>query len=61
MARGVTVGDHDVVDAYPRAGVLLSRWAGAGLRVTQTGRTSGYLGALAAGAVVVALAGVGLR
>jgi NADH-quinone oxidoreductase subunit L len=61
LARGVTVGDHDVVDAYPRAGVLLSRWAGAGLRVTQTGRTSGYLGALAAGAVVVALAGVGLR
>jgi NADH-quinone oxidoreductase subunit L len=61
MARGVTVGDHDVVDAYPRAGVLLSRWAGAGLRVTQTGRTSGYLGALAAGALVVALAGVGLR
>jgi NADH-quinone oxidoreductase subunit L len=60
-ARAVTVGDHDVVDAYPRAGVLLARWAGAALRVTQTGRTSGYLGALAAGAVVVALAGVGLR
>jgi NADH-quinone oxidoreductase subunit L len=61
LARGVAVGDHDVVDAYPRGGVLLSRWAGAALRVTQTGRTSGYLGALAAGALVVALAGVGLR
>jgi NADH-quinone oxidoreductase subunit L len=61
LARSVTVGDHDVVDAYPRAGVLLSRWAGALLRQTQTGRTSGYLGALAAGAVVVALAGMGLR
>ncbi|HET8616879.1 MAG TPA: NADH-quinone oxidoreductase subunit L [Actinomycetales bacterium] len=61
LARGVTVGDHDVVDAYPRGGALLARWAGVALRLTQTGRTTGYLGALAAGAVVVALAGVGLR
>ena len=61
LARSVVVGDHDVVDAYPRGGVLVSRWVGALLRRTQTGRTSGYLGALAAGAVVVALAGVGLR
>jgi NADH-quinone oxidoreductase subunit L len=61
LARGVAVGDHDVVDAYPRASVLLSRWAGAALRLTQTGRTSGYLGAVAAGAIVVALAGMGLR
>jgi NADH-quinone oxidoreductase subunit L len=61
LARGATAGDHDVVDAYPRASVLLSRWAGAALRLTQTGRTSGYLGAVAAGAIVVALAGMGLR
>jgi NADH-quinone oxidoreductase subunit L len=61
LARGVTAGDHDVVDAYPRAGALLTRWAGTALRLTQTGRTTGYLGALAIGAVVVAAAGVGLR
>jgi NADH-quinone oxidoreductase subunit L len=61
LARGVTAGDRDVVDAYPRAGAVLTRWAGAALRLTQTGRTTGYLGALALGAVVVAVAGVGLR
>ena len=61
LARTVTVGDHDVVDAYPRAGAAVARWLGAALRLTQTGRTTGYLGALAVGAVVVALAGVGLR
>jgi NADH-quinone oxidoreductase subunit L len=61
LARTVTVGDHDVVDAYPRAGAVVVRWLGAALRLTQTGRTTGYLGALAVGAVVVAIAGVGLR
>jgi NADH-quinone oxidoreductase subunit L len=61
LARGVTVGDHDVVDAYPRAGALLARWVGAVLRLTQTGRVTGYLGVLAAGAIIVAVAGVGLR
>jgi NADH-quinone oxidoreductase subunit L len=61
LARGVTTGDRDVVDAYPRGGALLSRWLGSALRVTQTGHTTGYLGAVAAGAVIVALAGLGLR
>jgi len=61
VARAVTLGDRDVVDAYPRAAATMTRWAGLALRRTQTGVATGYLTWLVAGAVVVAVAGVGLR
>jgi len=61
LARLVAAGDRDVVDAYVRAAATSARWAGAALRRTQTGVTTGYLTWLAVGAVVVAVAGVGLR
>ena len=61
LARLVAAGDRNVVDAYVRGVAASARLAGAGLRRTQTGVTTGYLTWLAVGAVVVAVAGVGLR
>ena len=61
LAKLVAAGDRDVVDAYVRAAASAARLAGAGLRRTQTGGTTGYLTWLAVGAVVVAVAGMGLR
>ncbi len=61
LAGAVAFGDREVVDAYPRAAATLTRWAGLALRRTQTGVATGYLTWLVAGAVVVAVAGVGLR
>jgi hypothetical protein len=49
------------IDAYVRGAAASARLAGAGLRRTQTGVVTGYLSWLAVGAVVVAVAGVGLR
>ena len=61
LARLVAAGDRDVVDAYVRGAAASARGAGWALRRTQTGGTTGYLTWLAVGAVVVAVAGVGLR
>ena len=61
LSRGVAAGDREVIDAYVRAAATSARWAGLALRRTQTGVTTGYLTWLAVGAVVVAVAGVGLR
>ncbi|WP_426563392.1 NADH-quinone oxidoreductase subunit L [Angustibacter sp. McL0619] len=61
LARLVTAGDQDVVDAYVRGSATSSRWAGIALRRTQTGVTTGYLTWLVAGALVAVVVGVGLR
>ena len=61
LAALVAAGDRDVVDAYVRGVAASARGAGWALRRTQTGGTTGYLTWLAVGAVVVAVAGVGLR
>jgi NADH-quinone oxidoreductase subunit L len=61
LGRLVTSGDHDVVDAYVRGAATASRWAGAGLRRTQTGGATTYLTWVVAGGVLAALVGVGLR
>jgi NADH-quinone oxidoreductase subunit L len=61
LARLLTAGDRDVLDAYVRAPATVSRWAGLVLRRTQTGSPSGYLTWVVAGSVVAALVGVGLR
>ena len=61
LARLVAAGDRDVVDAYVRAAAASARGAGRALRRTQTGGVTGYLTWLAVGAVVVGVAGVGLR
>ena len=61
LAGLVAAGDRDVVDAYVRGAAASVRGAGWALRRTQTGGTTGYLTWLAVGAVVVAVAGVGLR
>ncbi len=61
LARVVTSGDRDVVDAYVRGAATAGRWAGTALRRTQTGGATGYLTWVVAGGVVAALVGVGLR
>jgi NADH-quinone oxidoreductase subunit L len=61
LARLVTAGDRDVVDAYVRGSATTSRWAGILLRRTQTGVSSGYLTWLLGGAVVAIVVGVSLR
>ena len=61
LARALTAGDRDVVDAYVRGPATVSRWAGLALRRTQTGSTTGYVTWVVAGGVVAALVGVGLR
>jgi NADH-quinone oxidoreductase subunit L len=61
LARWVSVGDRDVVDAYVRAAARAARWGGWLLRRSQTGVASGYLTWLAAGAVAAVVAGLGLR
>ncbi|HEX8496629.1 MAG TPA: proton-conducting transporter membrane subunit, partial [Actinomycetales bacterium] len=61
LARLVAAGDREVVDAYVRGAATSARWAGAALRRTQTGVATGYLTWLVVGALVVAVAGVGLR
>ena len=58
LARVVAGGDRDVVDAYVRSTVIVSRWAGLALRRAQTGLATGYVTWLVAGAVLVGLAGV---
>jgi NADH-quinone oxidoreductase subunit L len=61
LARRVVAGDVDVVDAYPRSTVVLTRWGGAALRRLQTGLSSSYLTWLVAGVVALGVAGVSLR
>jgi NADH-quinone oxidoreductase subunit L len=61
LARVVTSGDRDVVDAYVRGAATVGRWGGLALRRTQTGGATAYLLWLVGGGVVAALVGVGLR
>jgi NADH-quinone oxidoreductase subunit L len=61
LAAVVVSGDHDVVDAYARSTVVLTRWAGSGLRRVQNGLATSYLTWLAAGVVALGIAGVSLR
>lgn len=61
LARVVTLGDRDVVDAYVRAAASASRWAGSAVRRTQTGIATTYLTWVIAGGVVALVVGVGLR
>ncbi len=61
LARVVTAGDRDVVDAYVRGSATAGRWGGTLLRRTQTGVATTYLTWLAVGVVAAAVLGVGLR
>ena len=61
LARTVVHGDFDVVDAYARSTVVLTSWGGKALRRMQSGLATSYLSWLAAGVVVLAVAGVSLR
>ncbi|HEX2809385.1 MAG TPA: NADH-quinone oxidoreductase subunit L, partial [Kineosporiaceae bacterium] len=58
LARVVALGDRDVVDAYPRGSVVLTRWAGVLLRRAEVGLANGYVAWAVVGAVAVGLAGV---
>jgi NADH-quinone oxidoreductase subunit L len=61
LAAVVVDGDVDVVDAYARSTVVLTRWGGTALRRVQTGLTTSYLTWLVAGVVALGVAGVSLR
>jgi NADH-quinone oxidoreductase subunit L len=61
LAAAVVDGDVDVVDAYARSTIVLTRWGGTTLRRLQTGLTTSYLTWLVAGAVALGVAGVSLR
>jgi NADH-quinone oxidoreductase subunit L len=58
LARLAAAGDTDVVDAYPRGGVLVVRWSGQLLRRASAGLATGYVAWVALGAVVIGVAGV---
>jgi NADH-quinone oxidoreductase subunit L len=58
LARSVSGGDREVVDALPRGGAALATWAGRGLRRAESGLATGYLTWVVLGAVVVGVAGV---
>jgi NADH-quinone oxidoreductase subunit L len=58
LARVVSAGDTDVVDAYVRGTAILSRWGGLALRRMESGLVTGYVAWLVLGAVAVGLAGV---
>ncbi|MGL5858856.1 MAG: NADH-quinone oxidoreductase subunit 5 family protein [Angustibacter sp.] len=59
LARVVTAGDRDVVDAYVRAAGAGAGLGGRLLRRTQTGVVTGYLGWVLGGVVVAVVAGLG--
>ncbi len=61
LARLVAGGDRHVIDGYVRGAAASVRGAGWALVRTQTGRATAHLTWLAVGAVVLAVAGVGLR
>jgi NADH-quinone oxidoreductase subunit L len=61
LARIVVSGDRDVVDAYARSTVPISRWGGLVLRRLQSGIATSYLTWLAFGVVALGIAGVSLR
>ncbi len=61
LARAVVSGDRDVVDAYPRSTVLITRWTGNALRRLQNGVATSYLTWLAVGLLGLGIAGVTLR
>jgi NADH-quinone oxidoreductase subunit L len=61
LARLVVSGDRDVVDAYARSTVPISRWGGLVLRRLQNGIATSYLTWLAFGVVALGIAGVSIR
>jgi NADH-quinone oxidoreductase subunit L len=61
LARTVVSGDIDVIDAYARSTVVVTRWGGRGLRRLQSGLTTSYLTWLAVGVVALGVAGVSIR
>jgi NADH-quinone oxidoreductase subunit L len=61
VAALVVNGDRDVVDAYARGSVAVTRWGGGQLRKAQSGLATSYLTWLAAGVVAAGIAGVSLR
>ena len=58
LARAVSVGERDGVEALPRGTAALAGWAGRTLRRAETGLATGYLTWVVLGAVVVGVAGV---
>jgi NADH-quinone oxidoreductase subunit L len=58
LARGVGVGDSDVVDGYVRGSAAVSRWGGGALRAAQGGLATGYVAWLVIGAVAAGVAGM---
>ncbi len=61
LAALVVGGDVDVVDAYARSTAVATRWSGRLVSRVQTGVTTSYLTWLAAGVVLLGIAGVSLR
>ncbi|HEY0387517.1 MAG TPA: NADH-quinone oxidoreductase subunit L [Gaiellales bacterium] len=61
LARVVVGGDVDVVDAYARSTAVATRWTGRWVSRVQSGVTTSYLTWLAAGVVLLGIAGVSLR
>jgi NADH-quinone oxidoreductase subunit L len=61
VAGLVVNGDRDVVDAYARATVPLTRSTGLALRRLQTGVATSYLTWLAVGVIALGIAGVSIR
>ena len=60
LARVVVAADRQVIDAYVRGAVVLTRWAGAGGERAHTGKPSAYLVWLLVGMLAVGVAGVSL-
>ena len=58
LARSVSAGDRDVVDALPRGSAALTGWAGRALRRAESGLATGYVTWIVLGAVAVGVAGV---
>jgi NADH-quinone oxidoreductase subunit L len=60
LARIVVTADRQVIDAYVRGTVVVTRWAGVASQRVHTGKPSSYLVWLVAGLMVVGTAGVTL-
>jgi NADH-quinone oxidoreductase subunit L len=61
LARVAVGADRDDVDPDVRAGAVVARGAGRGVRRASTGVATGYLAWVVLGALLAAVAGVSLR